>query len=140
LRGPVDSFSTSRSDEPRSDYLFTYGTLQPGRAPAEIANVVEQLPLLGRGYVYGTLFDFGHYPGAVLDVSSTTRVPGAIYKLPPDQTLLAQLDDYEEYSPESPETSQFIRELHPVHCEDGRTVSCWVYVYNERFLDRFPRS
>jgi gamma-glutamylcyclotransferase (GGCT)/AIG2-like uncharacterized protein YtfP len=129
----VDSFSTSPSDKPRSDYLFTYGTLQPGRAPAEIASLVARLEIAGRGYVYGTLFDFGHYPGAVLDASSANQIPGTIYKLPADRALLAELDEYEEFSPQSPETSQFIRELHTVHWEDGQSVPCWVYVYNERF-------
>ena len=116
-----------------TEFLFTYGTLQPGRAPAEIAHLVERLQVAGRGHVHGTLYDFGHYPGAVLDASSASRIPGTIYKLPPDRDLLARLDEYEEYSPESPETSQFIRELHAVHWEDGRTSLCWVYVYNERF-------
>jgi gamma-glutamylcyclotransferase (GGCT)/AIG2-like uncharacterized protein YtfP len=116
-----------------TEFLFTYGTLQPGRAPAEVAHLVERLQVAGRGYVYGTLFDFGHYPGAVLDASSTNQIAGTIYKLPSDRDLLAQLDEYEEYSPESPETSQFIRELHPMHWEDGHTSLCWVYVYNERF-------
>jgi gamma-glutamylcyclotransferase (GGCT)/AIG2-like uncharacterized protein YtfP len=129
----MDSLSTSRSDELQTEYLFAYGTLQPGRAPAEIAHVVDKLQIAGRGYVHGTLFDFGHYPGAVLDVSSTNRIPGTIYNLPPDRDLLAQLDDYEEYFPESPATSQFIRELHAVHWENGRTSLCWLYVYNERF-------
>jgi gamma-glutamylcyclotransferase (GGCT)/AIG2-like uncharacterized protein YtfP len=114
-----------------SSFLFTYGTLQPGRAPQEMSRVVEKMQIAGRGYVHGTLYDFGHYPGAVLDASSENRISGTIYKLPPDPDLLAQLDDYEDYSPQSPETSQFIRELHPVHWNDGRTIPCWVYVLNE---------
>jgi gamma-glutamylcyclotransferase (GGCT)/AIG2-like uncharacterized protein YtfP len=114
-----------------SSFLFTYGTLQPGRAPEEIAPLVEQLQIAGRGYVLGTLYDFGRYPGAVLNDASTSRIRGTIYKLPPDPHLLAQFDDYEDYCPQSPETSQFIRELHPVHWDDGRTIPCWVYVLSE---------
>ena len=118
-------------DEPHSEFLFTYGTLQPGRAPKEIAHVVERLQMAGRGYVHGTLYDFGHYPGAVLDGSSTNRITGTIYRLPQDKDLLEKLDEYEEYFPESPGASQFIRELHPIYGDDGGTVLCWVYVYNE---------
>jgi gamma-glutamylcyclotransferase (GGCT)/AIG2-like uncharacterized protein YtfP len=129
----VDSFSTAPAGGTQSNYLFTYGTLQPGRAPAEIASLVARLEIAGRGYVFGTLFDFGHYPGAVLDASSTNQIPGTIYRLPADRALLAELDEYEEFFPESPETSQFIRELHPVYWENGHRGVCWVYVYNERF-------
>jgi gamma-glutamylcyclotransferase (GGCT)/AIG2-like uncharacterized protein YtfP len=116
-----------------TSFLFTYGSLQPGQAPPEIAPVVARLEIAGRGYVLGTLFDFGHYPGAVLDASSANRIQGTIYRLLHDRDVLDKLDEYEEYSPDSPETSQFIRELHPVHWEDGHTSRCWVYVYNERF-------
>jgi gamma-glutamylcyclotransferase (GGCT)/AIG2-like uncharacterized protein YtfP len=122
---------TQRPEEIHSEFLFTYGTLQPGQAPAEIAPLVEKLQIAGRGYVHGTLYDFGHYPGAVLEDSSSHRISGTIYRLPQDADVLAQLDAYEEYFPESPEASQFIRELHEVHWEDGRTVRCWVYVFNE---------
>jgi gamma-glutamylcyclotransferase (GGCT)/AIG2-like uncharacterized protein YtfP len=118
-------------NEPHCDYLFTYGTLQPGRAPKDIAPLVQKLQIAGRGYVQGTLYDFGHYPGAVLGGESTSRIWGTIYKLPPDPHLLAKLDEYEDYSPQSPQTSQFIRELHPVHWDDERTTPCWVYVLNE---------
>jgi gamma-glutamylcyclotransferase (GGCT)/AIG2-like uncharacterized protein YtfP len=127
---------TMQLDGPHSDFLFTYGTLQPGRAPAEIAPLVEKLQIAGQGYVHGRLYDFGHYPGAVLEDSSSGRIPGTIYRLPPDADLLARIDAYEEYFPGSPETSQFIRELHEVHWEDGRTVRCWVYVFNESYDSR----
>lgn len=118
------------SDDTKDEYLFTYGTLQPGCAPAEIAHVVLRLEIAGRGFVHGTLYDFGHYPGAVLDAASATRIPGTIYKVPPDPALWVQLDDYEEYFPGSPETSQFLRELHTVNWDDGWTGLSWVYVFN----------
>ena len=114
-----------------SSFLFTYGTLQPGRAPREIAPLIAKLEIAGRGYLHGTLLDFGHYPGAVLDASSSNRIPGTIYRLPPGGDLLTRLDEYEEFTPLSPHTSQFIRELHPVNWEDGRAAVCWVYVFNQ---------
>jgi gamma-glutamylcyclotransferase (GGCT)/AIG2-like uncharacterized protein YtfP len=112
-------------------FLFAYGSLQPGQAPSEIAPVVAGLQIAGRGYVLGTLRGFGQYPGAVLDEASGDRIPGTIYRLPDDSEVLRQLDEYEEFFPESLETSAFLRELHPVHWEDGRVVECWVYVLNE---------
>ena len=118
-------------DDPHCEYLFAYGTLSRACAPQEIAPVVEKLQIEARGYVQGTIYDFGQYPGVVLDAASTNRISGTICKIPPDQDVLRQLDEYEEYSPDSPQTSQFIRRLHPVHWDDERTIPCWVYVLNE---------
>jgi len=123
--------ATNLHNQTMTSFLFTYGSLQPGQAPPEIEPLVARLEIAGRGYVHGTLYDFGHYPGAVLDEASSKRIPGTIYRLPPDPDLIRKLDEYEEYSPESPETSQFLRELHLVHWEDGRTLFCWVYIFNE---------
>ena len=123
-------------DEAPTEYLFAYGTLQPGRAPTVIAPLVEKLEIAGRGFVYGTLYDFGHYPGAVLDSASSHRILGTIYRLPADPDLLRKLDEYEKYSPDSPSASQFLRELHAVHLDYGRTLLCWVYVFNEEWLQR----
>jgi gamma-glutamylcyclotransferase (GGCT)/AIG2-like uncharacterized protein YtfP len=127
---------TKPADKAPTEFLFAYGTLQPGRAPAEIAPLIAKLEIVGRGFVRGTLYDFGHYPGAVLNPASATRIPGTVYKLHADPELVALLDEYEEYFPGLPEISQFIREQHPVHWDDGRTVLCWVYVFNEEYDSR----
>jgi len=114
----------------RCEHLFTYGTLRPGHAPDEIANVVRDLKPLGKGFVRGTLYDLGSYPGAVLDQSSSKRISGTVFRLPGDKTVLNKLDEYEEFFPDSPDTSLFIRRLHPVQLADGRVMRCWVYEYN----------
>lgn len=114
-----------------SEFLFAYGTLQPGRAPEEIEPLVATLVVAGTGYVHGTLYDFGHYPGAILDAASSARIPGTIYHLPADPEVIRLLDEYEEFSEQAPQTSQFLREQHAVHWEDGRTLMCWVYVFNQ---------
>ena len=119
-----------------SVFLFTYGSLQPGQAPPEIAPVVAGLEIAGRGYVLGTLRGRGPYPGAVLDEASGNRIPGTIYRLPHDPEVLRQLDEYEEYFPDSPQRSEFLRELHPVHWEDEQVVACWVYVLHEERINR----
>jgi hypothetical protein len=53
-----------------SAHLFTYGTVQPDRAPDEIAPIMAQLRRVGKGFVRGLLYDLGNYPGAILDASS----------------------------------------------------------------------
>jgi len=113
-----------------SDFLFAYGTLRPGRAPAEIASAANQMLPVGSGFIYGLLYDLGSCPGAVLDPSSKYRISGTIFRLPKDANILRQLDAYEEFDPDAPEQSPFIRILHPVALATGDTLQCWVYVYN----------
>ena len=90
-------------------YLFAYGTLQPGRAPAEIAAAVAKLLLVAEGYVRGQLYDLGDYPGAILDSSSPQQISGTIFELPEDPDILSQLDAYEGFDPDAPEQSLFLR-------------------------------
>jgi gamma-glutamylcyclotransferase (GGCT)/AIG2-like uncharacterized protein YtfP len=113
-----------------SEYLFAYGTLQPGLAPIEIADLVRDLLVLGKGSVQGTLYDLGSYPGARLDNTSSHRIWGTVFRLPAGMNLIPRLDAYEEYYPESPHASQFIRKLRTAQLTDGRTLECWIYEYN----------
>jgi gamma-glutamylcyclotransferase (GGCT)/AIG2-like uncharacterized protein YtfP len=113
-----------------SELLFAYGTLQPGLAPDEIADVLRELVTVGKGSVPGTLYDLGSFPGAVLESGSSRRISGTVYRLPADSHILKRLDEYEEYYPESPKASQFIRRLVLVQLVDGRISECWVYEYN----------
>ena len=112
------------------EYLFTYGTLQPGHAPAAIASAAAQLQHIGEGQVRGTLYDFGRYPGAVLDAGSERKIFGTVYELPSDPAVLARLDDYEECIPDAPALSEYLRVMHPVELMSGETLTCWVYIYN----------
>jgi gamma-glutamylcyclotransferase (GGCT)/AIG2-like uncharacterized protein YtfP len=112
------------------EYLFTYGTLQPGHAPAAIASAAAQLRRVGEGHVHGTLYDFGRYPGAIVDVNSSQEIFGTVYELPEDTSVLQQLDDYEGCYPEAPDLSDYLRILHPVELSSGETLICWVYIYN----------
>jgi gamma-glutamylcyclotransferase (GGCT)/AIG2-like uncharacterized protein YtfP len=113
-----------------SEFLFAYGTLQPGLAPEQVADVVCELVNVGRGSVSGTLYDLGSFPGALLESNSPRRISGTVFRLPADTHILHKLDEYEEYYPESPNASQFIRRLFPVQLTDGRKLECWVYEYN----------
>lgn len=112
------------------EYLFTYGTLQPGHAPAMIASAAARLRYIGEGHVHGILYDFGRYPGAILDAASERKIFGAVYELPDDPAVLSQLDDYEDCYPDDPGLSQYLRALHPVALSTGETLHCWIYVYN----------
>ena len=113
-----------------SEYLFVYGTLQPGRAPVEISAVVRALRSVGAGRVRGVLYDLGEFPGAVLDEHGDSEVEGTVFELPEEPTALRRLDGYEEFDPDAPEGSLFRRVSHAVRLDTGKMLSCWIYVYN----------
>ncbi|HEX9424968.1 MAG TPA: gamma-glutamylcyclotransferase family protein [Pyrinomonadaceae bacterium] len=113
-----------------TDYLFVYGTLMPGEADNEIAPIVKRLRRIGAAYVRGRLYNFGEYPGAVIDHSANTSVHGELVELPADKAILDALDKYEEFDPSRPQKSLFIRKKTRIRLANGRNVEGWMYVYN----------
>ncbi|MGD0345489.1 MAG: gamma-glutamylcyclotransferase family protein [Terracidiphilus sp.] len=118
-----------------SDYLFAYGTLQPGFAPDEVAEVAAKLRPAGRGFVYGELYELSGYLGVVPDPKSKNRITGTVLELPENADVLRQLDEYEGYDPQDIETSEFVRVRQIVELSGGGTLECWIYRYN-----REPRA
>ena len=117
------------------DLLFIYGTLHPDRAPAEIAAVARTLTPLGPASIRGTLLDLGAYPGVLLGHAQATDVPGHLFALPePPDATWSKLDAYEDFRPDHPETSLFVRKLTVATLPDRTQRRCWVYVYNQRNL------
>ena len=115
-----------------SQHLFLYGTLLPGEAPKEIAPIVKRFRRLGAAHVRGRLYDFGEFPGAVLDSSSRTMIHGELVLLPPDGRILEALDRYEEFDPLDPKKSLFVRKKVKVWMANGSSRDGWIYVYNRR--------
>lgn len=113
-----------------SQYLFAYGTLQPGLAPKSMEQATAKLLAVGAGFVRGVLYDLGRYPGAIADAGAAGRISGTVMKLPDDGDVLRALDDYEGFDPQSPDTSEFIREQQVVELLHGGTLMCWFYRYN----------
>ena len=113
-----------------TDYLFAYGSLQPGCAPAEIASVAAKLKSVGAGFVCGVLYDLGGYPGAVPDACAKGKIAGTVLRLPQEASVLRRLDDYEGFDPQASEQSEFVRERLPVELAAGGTIECWFYRYN----------
>jgi len=121
------------SELPRPQLLFVYGTLRPGRAPAEIAAIVDRLTPVGEATVRAHLHDLGAYPGIVLPDENddhADEVPGILLALPEDPDVLAQLDAYEGYIPAHPEISLFQRVQTTATHISGEPTHCWVYIYN----------
>jgi gamma-glutamylcyclotransferase (GGCT)/AIG2-like uncharacterized protein YtfP len=79
--------------------------------------------------VRGQLFDFGEYPGAVLNRNGS-RIAGQIFELPDDPEVLNRLDEYEGFDRSDPKASLFVRKRRYVQLQDGTRVFCWIYSYN----------
>jgi gamma-glutamylcyclotransferase (GGCT)/AIG2-like uncharacterized protein YtfP len=112
--------------------LFAYGTLRPGRAPQEIAHAVDRLRRIGSGSLRGTVHELKleEYPAAVFSSRSDSVVEGEVFEVP-DESVLAELDAYEEYDPAHPKESLYIRKRKRVTMlETGKQRLCWVYEYN----------
>lgn len=107
------------------DRLFAYGTLMEG---------FVRRPLLGpaileaRGRVRGSLFDFGEYPGVVLDEGGW--VAGELYRLLDVDARLPSLDRAEWYDPQDEARSLYVRRRVRVQLADGASREAWLYVYN----------
>jgi len=113
-----------------TDYLFAYGTLQPGLVPVPMYEVARKLTPIGKGYVRGVLYSVGRYPGAIPDAHSPHQISGTVVELPEDRDILRLLDAYEGIDPDSPKTSEYVRERQTVELADGRSVECWFYRCN----------
>ena len=117
-----------------SGKLFVYGTLHPSRAPQALQDLVSRFRSRGRGTVKGRLYDFGAYPGVVLD-ETAGLVAGEVFLLPEDTDTFARLDDYEGYVPASLSESLYLRQVVGVRMEDGGELQAWIYVYNRPLPD-----
>jgi len=113
-----------------SEHLFLYGTLLPGDATGETSQIVGGLKRVGLATVRGRLYDFGDYPGAVLDRSAKTSIKGELFELPNDDSALDALDDYEEFNRTDQKNSLFVRTRTVARLHDGRRLDAWIYVYN----------
>lgn len=111
--------------------LFVYGTLHPDHAPAEIRSVVRRMKPLGGGTVRGKVYDLGDYPALTVHENPKQRVAGAVFALPDDPQTLPALDQYEDFRPDDPTNSLFIRTKRTVTLADGKRKRCWVYIYNQ---------
>ena len=113
-----------------TERLFVYGTLHPDRAPEEIASLVGRFKRVARGTVRGHLYDLSDYPAVVLDPKGPI-VTGEVLLIPSEPGAMARLDAYEEYTPNAPAKSLFLRRKARVTLEDGSHAQCWIYVYNK---------
>jgi gamma-glutamylcyclotransferase (GGCT)/AIG2-like uncharacterized protein YtfP len=85
--------------------------------------------LEGRARLRGSLYDFGEYPGLVLDDGGW--VAGELYRVPDLAARLGDLDRAEWYDPADEGRSLYVRRLASVVRAGGAAQEAWVYVYND---------
>ncbi|MBM3779659.1 MAG: gamma-glutamylcyclotransferase [Acidimicrobiia bacterium] len=116
------------ADEPARDYLFFYGTLMSRLGRSRPAGVDRWLTWLGCGTIKAQLFDLGTYPGAV--PSETDEVRGELHACTNPGSVLPVLDEFEQYRPDRPAHSLFVRTRVLVLGDDAAHTEAWAYFYN----------
>ncbi len=105
--------------------VFVYGTLRAGEVNdlnrAATRHGIGAPTLVGTGTIAGRLYDFGTYPGLVLDAAAGPVV-GDVYDIP--DALLPVLDEIEEVYPG--QATLFVRETRPVMLADA-PADCLLY-------------
>jgi gamma-glutamylcyclotransferase (GGCT)/AIG2-like uncharacterized protein YtfP len=108
--------------------LFVYGTLLPEFQLPISDFLTSESEVVGRGFVFGKLYDLGEYPGLVPDDSRLNRVFGNLYRLRNSESVFHILDEYEGIHQSGQEENEYIRTLIEVHFGEKQIVS-YVYLY-----------
>lgn len=121
--------------------IFVYGSLRKAFDHPKHSLLADNGRLLGIGFCQGNLYEIEWYPGVVLSDDPADRVKGEVYAIHDNlNSVLAALDQYEGYSPDSPGASLYVRRIVPVTLEDGTATEAWTYLYNRKpdELKRIP--
>ncbi|MDR5854748.1 gamma-glutamylcyclotransferase [Caballeronia sp. LZ062] len=122
-------------------YVFVYGTLRAGEIN-DINGAAERSGIaapqwIGAAHVRGRLFDFGSYPGLVLDEAGAP-VKGDVYRI--EDALVAVLDEIEEVYP----GVEGLFRAHRLHVDvelegEATHVDCLVYPVTAAAAEGLPR-
>ena len=104
--------------------VFVYGTLRQGGVRA-MPSIFPDSKFIGEASVGGSLYDFGAYPGLLLDEANSSVV-GEVYEV--GEEILNKLDDIES-------SSYYRRKQVEVSLSNQR-MTCWVY---EPDSELYPR-
>jgi gamma-glutamylcyclotransferase (GGCT)/AIG2-like uncharacterized protein YtfP len=115
--------------------VFVYGTLMQGESRGGLILAAKPLRIVP-ARTPGRLADLGEYPGLIPARRSGQWVFGEFAEFPAVESLLAQLDFVEEYSPGEEARSLYLRRSVPVVLEDGTGAWAWAYVYNRPYDPR----
>jgi gamma-glutamylcyclotransferase (GGCT)/AIG2-like uncharacterized protein YtfP len=131
----------SSHDMHSMQHVFVYGTLRAGEANdihrAASRHGIAEPMLVGVGHTRGRLYDFGAYPGLVLDPDAGP-VRGDVYRI--DAALIPVLDEIEEVFPGIEGLFRSVRIQIMVN-NDGRKqpIDCLVYPVGEHVVAGLTR-
>jgi gamma-glutamylcyclotransferase (GGCT)/AIG2-like uncharacterized protein YtfP len=125
-------------------YVFVYGTLRKGAINA-IDQLTPAAEYVGTAQVRGTLYNFGSYPGLVLEQAAENEqgtksqvIYGEVWKI--SQTLEQKLDAIEAQFPSQPD--EFLRDYVTVApaSPNGleQTFKCVIYTVNPKYVEQLP--
>jgi gamma-glutamylcyclotransferase (GGCT)/AIG2-like uncharacterized protein YtfP len=118
-------------------YVFVYGTLRAGEindiGRAATRHGIDAPRLIGTATVNGRLYDFGAYPGLVLDASAGP-VRGDVYEV--DDALVPVLDEIEEVYPG---VDGLFRAREATVAAGGHTMRCLFYPVGAESVAGLPR-
>ena len=103
--------------------VFVYGTLLSGLCRAD---ALKQAEFLGAASTEGRLYNLGDYPGMLPGLGT---VYGEVYQV--DARTLDRLDGIEDYYPDCPESSLYLRRPVRVTLTDnGQSLVAETYLYS----------
>jgi gamma-glutamylcyclotransferase (GGCT)/AIG2-like uncharacterized protein YtfP len=114
----MDAAMPSDTPSDSGRLLFTYGTLMLTTGIAAVdAATRDAGESLGRGYIFGRLFDLGEYPGAVAMAEAgihaafedAPKVWGRLIRLKDPAAFYRVIDAYEGFDPAKAAESEFVR-------------------------------
>lgn len=112
--------------------VLVYGTLRVGEGAYNGFGLDRKAKHLGTVRIEGSMYHLGGYPGVKLDGNPNGFVADLLELT--DDGVLEQLDGYEGYRPNSPNSSLYIRQT--VDLSDG--TRAYIYEYNQHVGGR-PR-
>ena len=115
------------------DYLFVYGTLMSGMNNSFAKKLTQSASCLGQAFAHGLLFDYRQeYPCAVASIIRSDKIQGEIYQMTEADTLLSDLDIYEDCRCKEPDRSLFIHCVVPVvSARNKKEIQAWMYFWND---------
>jgi len=85
---------------------------------------------MGLAAAPGSLYRIKNHCGLIYQSDAPQSITGDVFALPADSSLWRLLDDYEDYRPEQPKRSVFLRVRREIRDEAGRSRSAWLYTFN----------
>lgn len=108
------------------DLLFVYGSLLSDLKHPEGEKLRALASFIGKGQVFGTLFDLGDYPGLIAGNNFSSSVLGEVYDLSSCPNLWTELDEYEGIN--DSDIPEYTREKVMVTTTEA-TLACWTYIF-----------